>query len=481
MVFENVWDENDPIIFEQQLRELADYIIENDIWKDPDYTVRFFDPGTGLPMSPNKNKSKFCGSGKMVAVDCDGNFFPCIRFAEFSLVKQKAFAIGDVEHGIVKDKLKPFKYLSIEKVNDEECTNCSVASGCMTCTGFCYDNFGSIFKRAKYICKMHKANVKAIDYFWNKVNENLNGQTNPRTEARFAHERSFNKYLAIYLNDNATPHCRYSNFSSTHDNKMSEIDIEKALKFAKDNKFTPIFIGLPSKKYQNYKAIMSAKIAPTRSENIMIIHDGEVQENKKSLISILQVYKYTLRNLYENVKKLFEQNQSHRVNLILNNIEIFNDADLKIYKEQLQMIAEYILKAENHLRINVLNSSNPKIDSVNGNGCGVKTFFAMPNGKLYTCPGFYFEDENNCVGDLEHGLTFDYKNELDIKFSKDCVACKNFHCDHCIYLNKKTTNEYSISPDILCIISDIENKIGTKLVLDLKEKEAKEEEAMNNL
>ncbi len=58
--------------------------------------------------------------------------------------------------------------------------------------------------------------------------------------------------------------------------------------------------------------------------------------------------------------------------------------------------------------------------------------------------------------------------------------CQNFHCDHCIYINKKTTNEYSISPDIQCKISDIEHKIGEKLVKNL-EKKAKEEEEMNNL
>ncbi len=42
----------DPEIFENQLKELADYVIEHEIWKDPAYTVRFFDLATGLPKLP---------------------------------------------------------------------------------------------------------------------------------------------------------------------------------------------------------------------------------------------------------------------------------------------------------------------------------------------------------------------------------------------------------------------------------------------
>ena len=483
VVFEDVWDDKDPEIFENQLKELADYVIEHNIWKDPAYTVRFFDPATGLPMSPNRNKNKFCGSGKMAAIDCDGNIFPCIRFTEFSLEKQKAFATGNIEQGVVKDRLKPFKYLSIEKVNDEECKNCEVASGCMTCTGFCYDDSssGSIFKRAKYNCEMHKANVRAIEYFWNRVKEQLNGKLTPRDEERELHEKSFNKYLAIYLSDEETPHCRYSNkLKTSKPRKISEQTIEEALTFAKENMFTPIFIGVPPKKFKEHNFIASPK-AFNQSDKGIVVYDGIVDGYKESIINILHVYKNTLSNLYENVKKLFENNKATRVNIILNGIENLNKTDLEVYEQQLQLISEYILNSKRPIQVNVLNGLNSEIDSVNGSGCGVRTFALMPNGKLYTCPGFYFDDEDKYVGDLQNGLTFDYQNELDISFSKDCVNCQNLHCDHCIYMNKKITNEYSISPDIQCKVSSIEHNIGEELVNALAIKKAKEEEEMNNL
>lgn len=483
LVFEDVWDDKDPEIFEQQLRELADYVLEKEIWKDPSYTVRFFDPATGLPVSPSRSKNKFCGSGKMAAVDCEGNIFPCIRFTKFSLENQKTFPIGNVHTGVIRDRLKPFKHLSIEKISDDECKNCEVASGCMTCAGLCYDksSSGTIFKKLKYLCKMHKANVRVIEYFWAEVGKKLKGIPNPREEERFLHEKSFNRYLAIYLEDGAASHCRYNNKKRTNNLKeMSNEIIEKAIIFSKTNKFTPVFIGLPPQKYRNYTSIVSPeKISP--EYKCIIVHDGLVYENKCSTISILQVYKNTLNNLSNNVKKLFEKNKSIRVNIILKNIETFDKNDLKLYEAELAEIAEYIITSSQKLQVNVLNGINDEIDRVKGSGCGIRTFAVMPNGKIYTCPGFYFENEDKFVGDLKSGLNFDYGDELEIKFSDECHDCKNFHCDHCIYLNKKLTNEYSVPPDILCKISDIEHKIGLYLNSELKKKQMKEQEEMNNL
>lgn len=83
VVFEDVWKDGDELIFEEQLRELADYILDNELWWD--YSVRFFDPTIGFPLGHNDLQTNFCGSGRMTAIDCDGKFYPCIRFLDFCL------------------------------------------------------------------------------------------------------------------------------------------------------------------------------------------------------------------------------------------------------------------------------------------------------------------------------------------------------------------------------------------------------------
>ena len=55
-----------------------------------------------------------------------------------------------------------YKYQS-----DEECLNCDIATGCTFCQGFNYDEAETNTNvRTKYICKMHKARVRANDYYF---------------------------------------------------------------------------------------------------------------------------------------------------------------------------------------------------------------------------------------------------------------------------------------------------------------------------
>ena len=91
IVFEDVWAKDDPIIFENQLRFLADYIFEQELWKKEGYNLKFFDPTIGFPLSDKFGNMTYCGAGlDIVAIACDGRFFPCIRFLDFSLSKNNA-------------------------------------------------------------------------------------------------------------------------------------------------------------------------------------------------------------------------------------------------------------------------------------------------------------------------------------------------------------------------------------------------------
>lgn len=137
VVFEDVWHEGDDIIFESQLKELADYIIEEEMWRD--YSVRFFDPHIGFPLSDRALKQNFCGFGKMLAIDCEGRLYPCVRFYDFSLNNRKGYALGDIYTGINPDRVRPFEALSLETQSSDECMTCKVASGCAWCTGCNYD------------------------------------------------------------------------------------------------------------------------------------------------------------------------------------------------------------------------------------------------------------------------------------------------------------------------------------------------------
>ena len=171
-VFENVWKEGDDKRFEEQLLELADEIIDKRYYRD--YTCSFFDERIGKPM-PKTNNNNWCGAGKMLSVDSEGRFYPCTRFARYSLRSKEALIIGNVQDGINKNLLRPFLTLNRLTQSLSECIDCEVASGCAWCQGENYDaaDTPTIYQRSTAICKMHKARVRANNYYWNKLYRTL--------------------------------------------------------------------------------------------------------------------------------------------------------------------------------------------------------------------------------------------------------------------------------------------------------------------
>ena len=173
VVFENVWNDGDDIAFENQLLKLADIIIDEGLYKD--HACSFFEESIGKPLDPIKRNNNWCGAGRMLSIDAAGNFYPCTRFAQYSLREKNARIIGNINDGIDKNKLRPFLTLNRCMQSKQECIDCEVASGCAWCQGENYDaaDTSTIYQRATAICKMHKARVRANNYYWNKLYRKL--------------------------------------------------------------------------------------------------------------------------------------------------------------------------------------------------------------------------------------------------------------------------------------------------------------------
>lgn len=168
-VFEDVWKEGDDQLFEEQLTELADAIIDGQLYED--HACSFFQEHIGKPMDRERDNQNWCGAGMMLAVDAAGMFYPCTRFAQYSLRSKSAWIIGNIHDGIDKNKLRPFLTLDRCTQSTEECITCEVASGCAWCQGENFDaaDTHTVYQRSTAICKMHKARVRANNYYWNRL------------------------------------------------------------------------------------------------------------------------------------------------------------------------------------------------------------------------------------------------------------------------------------------------------------------------
>ncbi len=172
-VFEPVWKEGDDLILERQLVALADDMIDGGLYQH--HVCSFFSSDIGRPLDPDRENQNWCGAGMMLSVDAAGNFYPCTRFAAYSLRSKAPIIIGNVRDGIDQDLLRPFLTLDRLTQSPPECRGCEVASGCSWCQGENYDAApeSTIFVRSTAICKMHKARVRANNYYWSRLSRKV--------------------------------------------------------------------------------------------------------------------------------------------------------------------------------------------------------------------------------------------------------------------------------------------------------------------
>lgn len=469
VVFEDAWKEGDDKIFEQQMRELADYIIDNNLWDKVNCTL--FDDRIGMPNDPTTINSNYCGTGRMLAIDAQGKFYPCLRFSDFTLCEKKGISIGDIETGIDYDKVRPFLALTTKVISNEECLNCEIASGCGWCQGCNYDcsTQDTIYTRATYICKMHKARVRANNYYWDRLRreKGINREYPLRNK----------KHLYFIMADDAVECCSY-NSNNTSEISMSKDVAQHGLEFCEKNFYKPVILNSKSQdrilNLDNLSDISRIELSQkdielpySNYDKYVVIDPEEIDEFQGNEIVLLNVYEESFPKLAQMVTKLLPMSQ--RINIIFK-FE-FDEKLANIYKQQLEEITVQIisyLKQKEFKEINVL-TDRLFLNEMNNCNCGVDNYALAPNGKIYICPAFYFNMPEEYVGDIETGIIkHNMENMLSLSNSPLCTRCDAYQCNRCVLLNRKYTREFNVPGAAQCIKSHVERNASMELLKILR-------------
>lgn len=471
VVYEDVWNDGDEIIFEEQLVKLADYIIDNKLWSE--YSVRFFDYTVGMPLSEAASRHNFCGSGKMLAFDCNGKIYPCIRFLDFCMPDDSTniCCIGDVDTGIDSDRRHAFDFLSVDLLNDEECRNCPVARGCFSCAGNNYGEYGTIFIRTKHHCKMHKAQARANKYFWDRMNKILSEPTPYELErVRIYKSASWNipstPYLLFLLSTNSAPHCMYVNTFETEE-KMPQHVFDKGIQYAELHDMVPVFIGNPTEyldKAQQKKLHITIcddiDYMNSRDENevavsefIPIITDV-IQQDFTAKSVILLVNSENLNRLTAIMMSLI--GKCDRINVVKSGFFMWSEPQRELYLTQLE---EAYKEIENKISVNVFHSNSPVGSEFCDAGNGDVTL--APNGEVFICPAFFYNKEKS-IGDIEHGYQVANSKLISVEKYPQCHTCSAGQCLHCNYLNYKSTGFANVASESLCQFIKREAEVSGK-------------------
>ena len=467
VVFENVWEDGDDIIYEQQLKALADYVIDNKLWNK--YSVRFFSPDIGFPVSDNTKKINFCGSGNMMAIDHKGDFYPCIRFMDSALNNKKGRIIGNINDGIYTDKIRAFNTLSYDAQSPEKCLKCDVAAGCSWCTGLNYDeaSCNTVFERQTFLCQMHKANVRANNYFWNRY-EDVTGNVSPLRINKYSNVSKDNKYLYI-LNNNKFSFC-HVNSSLSEDCVISDELYKKAIEFCDKNNYIPVHVGF-EKEYSFGYYIGDYRSDYARSQYTMDVIDSEniIKYNSiNTSPSIIYKTGYNqLNGIIDDIKRIIDIGVVRKINLVIDNYYKWTSDDLITYNSVLKELSSIIYsnwKQENFIQINVI-TNNLLSDEKKFCDAGNKNFTMSPDGRIYPCSAYYFENKKplGYIDETDLLDSHEFKNLLT------CQRCDVNYCNKCAFLNEKLTEEQDAAFEVHCVKNNIELNIGCSLLKRIRD------------
>lgn len=464
VVFENVWRDGDDEVFEKQMKELADYIIDNNLWNDVNTTL--FSDSLGLPNDKSSINSNYCGTGRMLAIDANGNFYPCLRFSDFTLDNKPGISIGNADDGLNLEKLRPFLALSTKAISKKECLDCEIASGCAWCQGCNYDcsNIDTIYTRATYICKMHKARVRANNYYWDR----LQREKNIRREGGLKSKKN----MYFIMADDASEHCNYN--SKKESNIVMDKEIaKKGLEFCEKYFFKPVILN--SKKGDRILNLdelstlsrleivdQGIELPYRNNDSFIVVEANNIDSFEGSKIVLLNIHNSDVKRLAEIVEKLIPK--CTRINIIFK-FDIIN-IDMNLYRNELEKIEKILfdyLSKKIFKEINVI-TDRLFLEDMNNCDCGENNFALAPNGKIYVCPAYYYEDENQFVGDLENGITdLDLLQTFSYDNSPVCKRCDAYQCNRCVFENKHITGEHNIPSSNQCIKSHIERNVSMNL------------------
>ena len=457
VVFENVWKEGDDAVFEQQLRELADYILENGY--DEDYSVRFFDQTLGFPLGKNSKKRNFCGSGKSIAFDCDGRMYPCVRFYEICQ-DGETICVGDIDHGVDDEKLALLSKTCIGMVNDGECADCSIANGCFACAGnnYRYTYPHTVYKRTKYNCKMHKANVRANEYFWDNWIR-IHDVPSPHELARKQIYQLENwkldgaKYVYFVLSSEMPSYCSFT--TSDKNTVMTKKAFEDGVRYTYNNCMIPVYLGDPISYFDSY------------SRNKLHVRIDRYNDHFKPINEVEVLIPVFDNQNYRQIKEHFETG-----------ILVITNKSLPFFKEMYEHLTEFCFNirvvAQEYWNWSIeqvheyttifrcLETDSTEGSSIQNNNCkaGVSEFAYCPDQQFYPCPGFYYMGFDS-IGSIDNGISNSFAELMVDSRSPDCVLCVNHNCPRCSLVNTLRHGMPNIPARIQCILNrneDVKNE-----------------------
>ena len=290
------------------------------------------------------------------------------------------------------------------------------------------------------------------------------------------------EYLIIQLDNTSTSYCHYG--IERKERKLIPIDILKAgIKFGMMENLMIQFIypdySLPEGYAEVIESIDHNKIVSSLCEDealkaeadVIVFHDwtglsvAQLDEKKSY---VLRTPKADFFDRYLFLKDVIAK--VLRLNIVITDVETFTEEDFEKYKQILHTLSEHVEKeyvGGKSQQLNIL-TDRMMLDKMNNCNAGASNITLAPNGKFYICPAFFYENEDDCVGDLEQGLDIKNPQLYKLDCAPICRHCDAYQCKRCIWLNRKTTLEVNTPSHEQCVVAHLERNASRELLENIR-------------
>ncbi|MBQ6191803.1 MAG: CXXX repeat peptide maturase [Bacteroidaceae bacterium] len=282
------------------------------------------------------------------------------------------------------------------------------------------------------------------------------------------------QYLIILLDEASTSFCSYPlpKGGGRKGALMPLETLKQGIRFGMTENLMIQFVypdkKLPDEYAEVIESIDHSKIKPVKDDADVWVMNALAEAAPVDVPIVLRIGKKELFNQTESVCSLLDK--TPRLNIVLTDIETFTEEDFTAYKEVLGRLSQKVEQMYVEGKAPQLNllTDRMMLSQMNNCGAGDASVTLAPNGKFYVCPAFYYEDETDSIGDLEHG--FDIKNRqlYKLEYAPICRHCDAFQCKRCVWLNRKTTLEVNTPSHEQCVVAHLERNASRVLLQDIR-------------
>ena len=304
------------------------------------------------------------------------------------------------------------------------------------------------------------------------------------------------QYLVILLDDTATSFCHYGNSCASR--KLISIeDLKAGIFFAMKENLMIQFVYPDFELPQEYKDVINTidhsvivsslceDYALKDNADVVVIHDWTAIERMNFDTDISYVLRTTKSDLFDKYRFLMPViGKVSRLNVIITDVESFEDDDFEIYKNVLSYLSVEIEKLYVEGKSPQLNllTDRMMLDKMNNCNAGWENITLAPDGKFYVCPAFYHAQQADgsetslsevcekgfSVGDLKSGLDIKNPQLYRLDHAKLCRNCDAYQCKRCIWLNRKTTCEVNTPSHEQCVVAHLERNASRLLLNNIR-------------